>query len=157
MLAVLVVCTGNSARSQMAEALLATRGAGRVRAASCGARPAARVHPLAVAALAERGIVWKGRSPKGFAAVEGERWDLVLTVCDRAREACPIFPSATAMAHWGMPDPAEAEGTEAERLAAFRAALVALERRVDALLALSFAERDRRALAVAAVRIGVMA
>ena len=84
---VLVLCTGNSARSQIAEALLATRGAGRVEAVSAGSRPAARVNPYAVEVLREHGIAWEGRTPKGIDGVAGERVDLVITVCDNARDA----------------------------------------------------------------------
>src|SRR5215207_9771854 len=104
---VLVLCTGNSARSQMAEALLVTRGAGRIEATSAGSRPAARVNPHAVETLAAHGIPWQGRRPKSVDDVEGERFDLVITVCDRARDACPFFSGAGTQVHWGLPDPAE--------------------------------------------------
>ena len=132
---VLVLCTGNSARSQIAEALLATRGAGRVRAASAGSRPAPRVNPYALETLAAHGVPWEGGTPKSIDDVTGERFDLVITVCDDARDACPIFPGAAAQVHWGMSDPAhETEPTAARR--AFGATYDALSSRVDALLAL---------------------
>lgn len=134
-LRVLVLCTGNSARSQMAEALLTRRGAGRVVTESAGSKPAARVNPLAVRVLAEIGIAWEGRTPKGMASVEGRPWDLVLTVCDYARDACPVFPSGTAAVHWGQPDPAEVTGTDEERLAAFWVARDLLASRIDQMLA----------------------
>lgn len=132
---VLVLCTGNSARSQIAEALLATRGAGRIEAASAGSRPAARVNPYAVEVLAAHGIPWDGRTPKSLDDVAGERYDLVITVCDHARDACPFFPGADAQVHWGLPDPAEEHEPDAARRA-FRDTYDALVRRVDALLAL---------------------
>lgn len=135
MLRILVLCTGNSARSQIAEALLATRGAGRVVAASAGSRPAPRVNPYAVEVLREHGIEWAGRVPKRIDDVAGERFDLVVTVCDDARDACPYFPGAGARVHWGLPDPAEETEPGAARRA-FRATFEALARRVDALLAL---------------------
>lgn len=135
-LRVLVLCTGNSARSQMAEALLTTRGAGRVEAESAGSHPVERVNPLAIEALAELGIDWAGRSPRAVSSLPTEGWDVVLTVCDGALEACPVFPFGTVHAHWGQPDPAALEGTHAERLAAFRAARDLLAWRVDQLLGL---------------------
>ncbi|MBK8004728.1 MAG: GNAT family N-acetyltransferase [Gemmatimonadetes bacterium] len=142
---VLVLCTGNSARSQIAEALLAERGAGRFVVASAGSRPAARVNPYAVRVLAERGIAWEGRVPKPIEGLEGERWDFVITVCDRAREACPIFPRRPVFAHWGMPDPAEVGGTDEEKLRAFRDTLITLERRIALFLELPLEKLDRLA------------
>lgn len=152
---VLVLCTGNSARSQIGEALLATRGAarsaGRVEAASAGSRPAPRVNPYAVEVLRDRGIAWEGRTPKSVDDVAGERFDLVLTVCDSARDACPYFPRTTAQVHWGLPDPAdETEPAAARR--AFAETYEALAARVDALLALpleQLAPTDLRARAQA--------
>ena len=133
-LRVLVLCTGNSARSQIAEALLATRGAGRIEAASAGSRPASRVNPYAVEVLARHGVEWSGRTPRGLDEVAGTRPDLVVTVCDAAAEACPFFPGAAAQVHWGLPDPAEeAEPAAARR--AFAATYAALETRVAGLLA----------------------
>ncbi len=132
---VLVLCTGNSARSQIAEALLATRGAGRIEAASAGSRPAARVNPNAIEVLREHGISWEGRAPKSIDDLVGEHFDLVITVCDNARDACPYFPGATAQVHWGLVDPAEESEPDAARRA-FSETYAALEARVDALLAL---------------------
>ena len=141
----LVLCTGNSARSQIAEALLATKGAGRVEAASAGSRPAPRVNPYAVEALREHGIAWEGRTPKSIADVTGQTFDLVVTVCDNARDACPYFPGAAAQVHWGLPDPAdETEPMAARR--AFAETYAALAARVDALLALPLEELEPAAL-----------
>ncbi|GLC28319.1 arsenate reductase ArsC [Roseisolibacter agri] len=142
---VLVLCTGNSARSQIAEALLATRGAGRVQAASAGARPVARVNPYAVEVLAAHGITWEGRTPQHVDAFAGERFDLVVTVCDDARDACPYFPNARAQVHWGLPDPADASTPDDARRA-FAATYEALAARVDALLALPLETLDADAL-----------
>ncbi|HEX6536457.1 MAG TPA: arsenate reductase ArsC [Gemmatimonadaceae bacterium] len=142
---VLVLCTGNSARSQIAEALLAARGAGRIEAASAGSRPAARVNPRAIEVLREHGIEWEERTPRSIEDVTGERFDLVITVCDDARDACPVFEGAGARVHWGLPDPArEVEPAAARR--AFRETYETLAVRVDALLALPLERLDRAAL-----------
>ena len=133
-LRVLVLCTGNSARSQMAEALFNTLGAGRVVADSAGSRPAARVNPFAVSTLAAHGIAYSTHPPKGMDGLERERWDLVITVCDNARESCPVFPGARRL-HWGMSDPAEVEGPDAAKREAFEAAFQLLEERITGLLA----------------------
>ncbi len=135
-LRVLILCTGNSARSQIAEALLNRKGAGRIVAGSAGSNPAPRVNPLAIRVLEEAGIDWRGHAPQGIDAVFKDPWDIVITVCDKAKEACPIFPGRPITAHWGMPDPAEVVGTEEERMRAFRDTLALLGRRVDLLLAL---------------------
>jgi arsenate reductase len=145
-LRVLFVCTGNSARSQMAQALLNQRGRGAFRAGSAGTHPAAAVHPLALQALAEVGIESSGLRPKTVEAVLGDGWDLVITVCDQARETCPIVPGLPMTAHWGVEDPAAAVGDEAQRLRAFRVARDVVRHRIDLLLALPFAKLERMAL-----------
>jgi arsenate reductase len=132
----LFVCTGNSARSQMAEAILNVKGKGRLVAASAGSQPAARVNPYAIATLQEFGIPWSGHPPRSLQDVADEHWDFVITVCDRAKESCPIFPGRPALAHWSIPDPAEVEGEDATKRAAFRGAFVDLSKRIDLLLAL---------------------
>ncbi|MFZ5625173.1 MAG: arsenate reductase ArsC [Gemmatimonadota bacterium] len=151
---VLFLCTGNSARSQIAEALLSVRGRGRFAAASAGSHPAERVNPLAVQVLAEAGIDWSGRTPRGMDGLEREHWDVVITVCDHAREACPVFPGRPVLAHWGMPDPAAVEGSGEERLRAFRDTLQVLARRIDLLLALPQERLERLALATRLRAIG---
>ncbi len=143
---VLILCTGNSARSQIAEALIGARGGGRWQAASAGSRPAPRVNPVAVQVLAEAGIEWSGRTPRGVAGLEREPWDVVITVCDRAKESCPYFSGAPLLVHWGMPDPAEVEGSNEARLGAFRETLGVLGRRIDLLVALPVEDLDRSAL-----------
>ena len=134
-LRVLFLCTANSARSQMAEALLNEKGQGRVVAESAGSRPAARVNPHAIAALADIGIAWTERAPRGIEGLELEHWDYIITVCDNAREACPVFPGQPTFAHWGMDDPAEVRGSEAEKRRAFEASRNLLAERIDHLLA----------------------
>lgn len=150
-LSVLVLCTGNSARSQIAEALLQTRGVGRIHASSAGSHPAPRVNPYAVETLRARGIVWEGHTPQHFDAVADAQHDLVITVCDNARDACPFLPG-TATVHWGLPDPAEETDPEPARRA-FEATFDALERRVVALLALPVDSFDASTLAEHARRI----
>lgn len=140
-LGILVLCTGNSARSQIAEALLATRGKGRIDAASAGSHPAARVNPYAFEVLRDHGIDWRPAPPKRIDEVGGRRFDLVITVCDNARDACPVFPGASAQVHWGLPDPAEFSDPAAAR-AAFAETYDALAQRVDALLELPLEELD---------------
>jgi arsenate reductase (thioredoxin) len=120
----------------MAEALLNVRGQGRIVAESAGSRPAARVNPHAVEALAKVGIDWAGHAPRGIDGLEHTEWDAVITVCDDAKEACPIFPGHPVMVHWGMDDPADTTGGEVERQGAFDAACALLTRRIDAMLAL---------------------
>jgi len=142
---ILVLCTGNSARSQIGEALLATRGAGRVEAASAGSRPAAAVNPYAIDVLREHGIDWDGRRTKSVDELADEHFDLAITVCDDARDACPYFPGAAARVHWGLPDPAIATDPDAARRA-FAATYDALAWRVDALLALPLETLDPAAL-----------
>ncbi|WP_396204503.1 arsenate reductase ArsC [Gemmatimonas sp.] len=153
---VLVLCTGNSARSQIGEALFAVRGATRfartVEAESAGSHPASRVNPYAVETLAHHDIRWDGRTPKSIAEVEGRPFDLVITVCGNAREACPYFPGATAQVHWGLPDPAGAATPDAAR-EAFARTYDALSERVDALLALPLEAMDAGQLSAAASRI----
>ena len=134
---VLFLCTHNSSRSQMAEGLLRARGGARFHAFSAGTHPRA-VHPLAIAAMAELGIdisAAAGYHAKGLDAFAGQIFDLVVTVCDEAAEECPFFPGARRQEHWGFPDPSAASGTEAERLAVFRAVRDAIACRIDEFLA----------------------
>ena len=143
---VLVLCTGNSARSQIAEALLQVRGGGRIAAGSAGSRPAARVNPGAVAVLAHHGIAWEGRVPKSIDDVAATPWDLLITVCDHASESCPIFPGTPPRVHWGLPDPAVVQGDPARIAEAFERTYQELDRRIEALLALPLGKLDRAAL-----------
>jgi arsenate reductase len=131
---VLFICTHNSARSQMAEGLLRARGGDRFAAFSAGTE-ATEVRPLAVCAMDEVGIDIRGQESKTLHRYLGEPFDLVVTVCDDAREACPVFPGARRMAHWSFEDPSRATGTDEERLAVFRRVRDAIAARVDALVA----------------------
>jgi protein-tyrosine-phosphatase len=143
---VLFLCTGNSARSQMAEALMNQKAAGRFTASSAGSRPAARVNPLAIEALKEVGIDWAGHEPRSIDSFAGERFDFVITVCDNAKEACPILPGHPIHAHWGMEDPAGVTGTDFEKAQAFKATRVVLARRIDLMLALPIEKLERLTL-----------
>ena len=116
---VLFVCTHNSARSQLAEALLARLGGAAFEAHSAGTE-ATRVNPYAVRVLGEQGIDWSRATSKIIGQFLGQPFDYVITVCDRAREACPYFPGATNTLHWGLDDPSDVQGTDDERLDAFR-------------------------------------
>ena len=155
-LRVLVLCTGNSARSQMAEALFNHLGAGRLVAESAGSKPAPRVNPLALETLAAYGVPWNGRAPRGIQGLEHEAWDFVITVCDRARESCPIFAGRPVVAHWGMLDPAEDEGSDETKRVAFKDAFVLLRRRVELMLALPVDKLERMALEARMRTIGEM-
>ena len=134
---ILVVCTGNAARSQMAEAFLA-RIPGVV-AASAGTHPAG-VHPLTIRVLGEVGIDWSGARSKSITEMVDRDWDLVLTVCDNAREACPVVPGARRTAHEGFTDPAAVGGTVEDRLAAFREVRDAIAARMATVAAELLAE-----------------
>jgi arsenate reductase len=153
---VLVLCTGNSARSQIGEALFtelgATRPEGRVEAQSAGSRPAPRVNPYAIDVLAAHGIVWDGRVPKSIDDVAGQHFDLVITVCDNARDACPYFRGAKAQVHWGLPDPADETTPQAAR-DAFTHTYNALRTRIQALLALPLERMDVETLHAKATTI----
>lgn len=129
---ILFVCTGNSARSQMAEAWLRHLSQGAVEAQSAGTSPKG-LHPAAVQVMAERGISLEGHRSKDVSELEGQRFDWVITTCDRARQSCPVFPHARTL-HWDLPDPAEVHGTEEEVLEAFRRTRDELEARVRGLL-----------------------
>lgn len=116
---VLILCTGNSARSQMAEGLLRAMADDGSTIASAGTRPVG-LNPLAVEAMQEIGIDISGQRSKSVTEFDGQRFDSVITVCDSAAEECAIFPGGTKRVHWSLPDPAAAEGSFEQKLAAFR-------------------------------------
>lgn len=157
---VLVLCTGNSARSILGEALFAELGQGRIAAYSAGSQPKGAPHPGAVRLLARRGIDpagFRSKSWNEFAGPGAPQIDLAITVCGNAAgEACPVFPGAPLRAHWGLPDPAEAHGSEAEVDAAFEETWRLLEMRVRAFLALDLARMDRTGVETALAAIGAM-
>jgi len=135
---ILILCTGNSARSQMAEGLLREMGGGTIDAYSAGTKPGL-VRPEAVAVMAERGIDITGHRSKHVDEFEGQTFDYVITVCDNANETCPVFPGAPRRLHWSLPDPAAVEGSEQVRLDAFRRVRMMLTERFEQFLV----ERDR--------------
>ncbi len=116
---VLILCTGNSARSQMAEGFLRHYGGDRFDVHSAGTRPS-HVNPFAIAAMREVGIDISAHWSKSVDEFIGQNFDYVITVCDRANEDCPFFPEKTRRVHWGFDDPAAATGTDDEKLATFR-------------------------------------
>lgn len=116
---VLIVCTGNACRSQMAEALWRHLAGSRYEVTSAGTHPAG-VHPLALRAIEELGIDTRAHSSKSVFGLRDRSFDLIVTVCDYAREICPVFPGHPRVLHWPFLDPILAPGTEAERLEAFR-------------------------------------
>jgi protein-tyrosine-phosphatase/DNA-binding transcriptional ArsR family regulator len=131
---VLFLCTGNSARSQMAEALLERAGGGSVRAASAGSHPKP-LHPNAVRVMERRGIDISGNRTKHLDELISRRFDLVVTLCDRVREVCPELPSHPVRAHWSMPDPSQAGATNRASYPAFERTATELETRIRFLLA----------------------
>ena len=158
MIRILILCTGNSARSIMAEALINTAGEGRLCAVSAGSHPKAAPHGAALSLLGDRGHTTSGLSSKSwdqFAAPDAEPIDLVITVCDNAAgELCPIFPGPAVKAHWGIADPASVEG--AGQRAAFEQAYAELDARITALLALPLETMAAAELRAAVNAIGTM-
>ena len=126
---VLFLCTHNSARSQMAEGLLRSIGGERFEVHSAGTE-ATLVRPEAIRVMGEIGVDISGQTSKALGPLLGEPFDWVITVCDQAKESCPVFPGARATAHWSIDDPAAVAGSEPQRLAAFRAARDELRSRV---------------------------
>lgn len=143
---VLFVCTHNSARSQIAEALLKRYGGEDFEVFSAGT-VAGTVNPYTVRVLAEHGLDWSQATSKPVAPYLSRHFDYVITVCDRAREACPVFPGASNSLHWSLDDPAEVEGTDEQKLEAFRRTVldVTLRLRPFVEVALRAAGRERRA------------
>ena len=129
MIRVLFVCTGNSARSVMAEALLRHHGGDRFEVHSAGTEPKG-INPLTLRILAEAGIDASFARSKSVTEFLGQRFDYVVTVCDQARQSCPVFPGVHQSLHWGYEDPAEATGTDDERLAVFRKVFIQMAERV---------------------------
>jgi len=147
---VLFLCTGNSARSILAEAILNARGKGRFKAFSAGSHPKGAVNPLALALLERNGIATADLRSKGwdeFAQANAPQLDFIFTVCDSAAgEVCPIWPGRPMSAHWGQPDPAEAGGSELQKAEAFQEAFVVLGQRIQRFMELPVETLDRMAL-----------
>lgn len=157
---ILVLCTGNSARSILGEAILAELGGGRIAAFSAGSKPKGEPHPGALRLLARKGIPiarFRSKSWNEFAGPAAPPIDLAITVCGNAAgEACPVLLGAPLKAHWGLPDPADASGDEAAVDAAFEQTWSWLELRARALLALPFETMERAELVAELARIGQM-
>ncbi|MGX1309539.1 arsenate reductase [Amorphus suaedae] len=155
---VLFLCTGNSARSILAESILNRDGASRFRAYSAGSQPKGAVHPYALELLERLNFPTEGLRSKSwseFAEPGAPAMDFVFTVCDQAAaESCPVWPGQPMTAHWGIPDPAAAEGTEAERRLAFADAFRMLNARISLFLALPMASLDQLSLQRQLDRIG---
>ena len=143
---VLFVCTGNSARSQIAEAVLGRLGGADFEVFSAGTEPKG-VNPYTVRVLADGGIDWSAARSKSVDAFLDQSFDYVITVCDRARQSCPVFPGQHNALHWGLDDPAEVEGDDEERLAAFQKTYLEINQRIRPFVevALRAAGRGRRA------------
>jgi arsenate reductase (thioredoxin) len=143
---VLFLCTGNSARSILAESLINHWGQGGFRGFSAGSHPKGEVHPIALQLLQDMGLPTAGlysKSWDAFAAPEAPILDFVFTVCDNAAgEACPYWPGQPITAHWGVPDPAAVEGSDAQKWFAFRTAFRALEHRIKIFTSLAIATLD---------------
>ncbi len=147
---VLFLCSGNSARSIFAEALLNQLGGGRFRAFSAGSQPAGAVHPLTIEVLQRLGFdsaFARSKNWDEFAVPGAPELDFVFTVCDKAAgEVCPVWPGQPMTAHWGVPDPVEAQGTAAERHLAFAESVRMLRRRIELFVNLPLHKIDRLAL-----------
>jgi arsenate reductase len=147
---ILVLCTGNSARSIMAEALLNTMGAGRFKAYSAGSHPTGRVNPLATEQVRSLGCLVESLRSKSwdeFARPDAPVMDFILTVCDNAAgEVCPVWPGKPVTAHWGFPDPAAVTGTEEEKRAAFARTMHQIRNRVQLFMSLPLETLDRMAV-----------
>jgi arsenate reductase (thioredoxin) len=126
---VLFLCTHNSARSQMAEGFLRSLAGDRFEVASAGTQ-ATRVHPLAIRAMADVGIDLRGHASKVVGELVEQPWDYVITVCDAANEACPVFPKKSNRLHWSFEDPSQASGSDEERLEVFRRVRDQIKRRI---------------------------
>lgn len=146
---VLFLCTGNSARSVMAEALVNARGGKRYHAYSAGSHPTGWVNPFALEKVRALGLPteeYRSKSWDEFALPDAHQMNIVITVCDAAAgESCPIWPGAPVKAHWGFPDPAAVEGSDDAKRAAFDAAFRHIQKRVDAMIALPFNTLDEYA------------
>jgi len=155
---VLFLCTGNSARSVIAEAILRRKGAPHFQAFSAGSHPAGRVHPEALRQIESAKLSTDGLRSKSwdeFAGPGAPKLDFVITVCDNAaREICPAWPGQPMTAHWGVPDPASVAGTPEQITRAFRDAFTMLDRRIGLFLSLPIATLNKMALKKALDRIG---
>ncbi|HZZ92281.1 MAG TPA: arsenate reductase ArsC [Usitatibacter sp.] len=155
---ILFLCTGNSARSIMAEVMMNHLGRGRFRAFSAGSHPNGSVNPWALKALQSAGMPTSDLSSKSwddFARPGAPAFDFIITVCDNAaKEACPVWPGKPTTAHWGVADPAAVEGEDEKKRAAFREAMNVLRRRIELLVALPLGKLDRLSMQQSLRQIG---
>jgi arsenate reductase len=158
MLKVLILCTGNSCRSVLGEALINHLGGDRFQAFSAGSHPTGKVNANALATLARHGIPTEGFSSQSWDEFDGKGIDIAITVCDSAAgEACPVYLNSVVRAHWGLPDPAHVTGSQEDIEAAFEATYTALEKRINQLLALPVETLSRPELTAALNKIGAEA
>jgi arsenate reductase len=157
MLNVLVLCTGNSCRSVLGEALLNHIGKGRIQAYSAGSHPLGRINTNALATLARHGLSTEGYKSQSWDEFADHNIDIAITVCDNAAgEVCPVYLNSAVRAHWGLPDPAHVEGTEAEVIAAFESTYSSLEKRIKEMLALPLEDLTDNELKILLNDIGKM-
>ncbi len=155
MINVLVLCTGNSCRSVLGEALLNHLGKGRIKAFSAGSHPVGKVNPGALATLQRHGLPVDGYKSQSWDEFAGQPMDIVITVCDNAAgETCPVYLNRAVRAHWGLPDPAHVKGTEKQIEAAFEETYHALEQRINKMLALPLEKMSEQELAEKLNEIG---
>jgi arsenate reductase len=155
MLNILIVCTGNSCRSVMGEALLNHLGRGRIKAFSAGSNPIGRINTGALATLARHGLPTEGYKSQSWDEFEDQPMDIVITVCDNAAgETCPLYLTDAVRAHWGVSDPGHVEGSEEEKIAAFEQTFRTLELRVNKMLALPLETMPREQLTAELNAIG---
>lgn len=156
-LTVLVLCTGNSCRSVLGEALFNHLGKGKIKAYSAGSHPLGRINTNALATLARHGLPTEGYKSQSWDEFADHNIDIAITVCDNAAgEVCPVYLNSAIRAHWGLPDPAHVEGTEAEVIAAFEKTYSALERRIKEMLALPLEDLTDNELKILLNDIGKM-
>src|SRR5437868_819140 len=134
---ILFLCTGNSCRSQMADGIMNKIGSKRFEAYSAGSDPAGYVHPMAIETMAAMHIDISKNTSKSLDVFLNQPWNLIITVCDNAKEACPIFPGQPVTAHWGFEDPAKFEGTDEEKRRYFAQIAMQIEWRIRLLLSLN--------------------
>ena len=157
---VLFLCTGNSARSVLAETILNHMGKGRFKAYSAGSHPNGQVNPYAIKYLQQQGLPTEGLRSKSwdeFAGADAPHFDFIITVCDNAAgEVCPIWPGKPTSGHWGIEDPAAVEGTDAEKLAAFSHAFTLMNRRISLLTSLPDTKLQAQAIRQELNQIGAL-
>ena len=154
---ILILCTGNSCRSILGEALFNHLGSGRIKAFSAGSHPIGQVNPDALATLARHGLSTLGYQSQSWNDFTDQQIDIVITVCDNAAgESCPVYLNSSVKAHWGLPDPAHISGTQQEIEAAFESTYDALQRRIETMLALPLEQLSDQKMGVELNKIGNM-